>query len=82
MAGRRMGHDEMAAFVDAIGRTELRDEIEDARRFSRSASRWDGYPRYLRGACAALVALGYDGQWVEAELRDALDARWLGGDGE
>lgn len=63
-----MNKDEMNKFIENIGRTELYDEIHNS----------NGYPRYIKGVRASLVALGYDEKWVNSEFRDAIEKRYLG----
>ena len=63
-----MDKDEMNKFIENIGRTELYDEIHNS----------NGYPRYIKGVRASLVALGYDEEWVNSEFRDAIEKRYLG----
>lgn len=63
-----MNKDEMNKFIENIGRTELYDEIHNS----------NGYPRYIKGVRASLVALGYDEKWVDSEFRNAIEKRYLG----
>lgn len=63
-----MNKDKMNKFIENIGRTELYDEIHNS----------NGYPRYIKGVRASLVALGYDEKWVDSEFRNAIEKRYLG----
>lgn len=74
-----MDEDEMWMFIESIGRTELYEEIEDMNGQSHLAVRRGRQPssRYLKAIRVALVAQGYDEQWVDTTFRDALEKQYL-----
>ena len=72
-----MDEDEMFSYIDAVGRTELYDEKEDAKKFAYNGTKWNGYPRYLKAIRVSLVAMGYDAQWVDTTFRDALEEKYM-----
>ena len=72
-----MDEDEMFSYINAIDRTELYDEKEDAKKFAHNGTKWDGYPRYLKAIRVSLVAMGYDEQWVDTTFRDALEEKYM-----
>lgn len=72
---------ESERFINAVGRSELFDElrqIEEDTAWSEHAQTWGARKsRYLKAVRASLVALGYDEQWVNGEFRTLLEARYL-----
>lgn len=74
-----MSADEMNAFIESVGRSELFEEIEELKSDKRSvlnASNPHPYPRYLKAVLVSLVALQYDERWVNTTFKDALDKRY------
>ncbi len=64
---KTMTNEEMNAFFEKVGRSELYADI-----------RTHGtYSRYLKGIRSTLVALGYDARWVEGVFRDRMDAYFM-----
>lgn len=68
--GKKMDDDEMMRFVAAVGRSELFDELRYLRQRYGSECK-SSY--YLKAVRATLCSLGYDDQWIETTLRDALE---------
>lgn len=67
-----MTKEEMDAFIEKIGRSELYDELES---MNKAIPRIP-YSRYLKAVRVSLVALGYDEKWVDTEFRDALEKKY------
>lgn len=72
-----MDKDEMRSYIEAVGRTELYVEKEDAKKFAHNGTTWNGYPRYLKAIRVSLVAMGYDEHWVDTTFRDALEKEYM-----
>lgn len=68
-----MTEEELLAFVEAIGRCEVYDEI---RSMPKSHPRIP-YPRYFKAIMVTLEVLGYDRTWIEDFVRPALEKRYL-----
>jgi len=73
-----MSPNEMQNFIKAVGRTELYEELQDLSSDKYALVRKGGRPksRYLKAVRATLCALGYDEQWVDDEVRSALEDRY------
>lgn len=63
-----MDEDEMTDFVQHVGSGELYDEMKD---------RPNRTPGYFKAVKATLLALGYDEQWVNTDLIEALERKYL-----
>ena len=62
-----MTDEQLAYFINNVGRLELFEELEDFRSGRYILVRHNTphpYPRYLKAIRATLVTLGYDEQWV------------------
>ena len=64
---KTMTETEMTKYIEDIGRSELFEEMRTSH----------GYPKYLKAIRVALIALGYDVNWVEHQFRDALEKTYL-----
>lgn len=69
--GRVMTDGTMNDFIEQIGRAELYEELDSMTQ----QNAW--YPRYLKAVRVTLITVGYDFNWVETRLREALEARYL-----
>lgn len=70
--GKVMDEDELNDFVCSIDRAELDLELEERKKIGPQS-----YPRYLKAVRVTLIALGYDEEWVETVLKDALKRKYL-----
>lgn len=74
-----MTDEQLAYFINNVGRLELFEELEDFRSGRYILVRHNTphpYPSYLKTIRATLVTLGDDEQWVESDFRDALEAKY------
>lgn len=70
----------MNDYIEAIGRCELYDELEDIQKPEYIFIRLNQphpYPRYLKAIQVSLVALGYDEGWVTSTFKEALEEKYL-----
>lgn len=78
MIKTRMSQDEMMQFIKNVGRSELFEEMEDAKELAHVYTTWNGKSRYLKAVRASLIALGYDREWVDTDFKEAIEDYYYG----
>lgn len=63
-----MDKDAAERFAESIGRAELFEELKSSSR---------NYPRFLKGVLTSLIEVGFDESWVNGELRNIIDRKYM-----